>query len=364
MEVQRSTKRIRWYWVVLGLGLALLVLIGARWWVAEKRAEAFATQARAMSDRAAPKTYGTASVEAPRSTRTESGANQTSAVNAFSAPELRAQLPARDQPLQKTATQLHALANAGNYFASCRLAVETLFCNEFRRGAGRKVEKLRSALEQLPQGDPSRPRLMEAMSHAQIDAAKQSAHCDGFDPKGIEKPWRFLLRASLQGHLASIDLFLVPYWVADDLDSPTSAIDALDALAAYRLYAPSLLAQAAERGWPNATRMIAYEHAGRGMFSAIPLLSQFSLAERDPVRAYAFAYAHAQAARIREGRTSGMERLDGEWAVGMSADEIDRARELGDSLVRSWGSEALQAQSLTENGSKLDRMSELCLSSK
>ncbi len=363
MQAHPSRKRTRWYWVVLGLGFVLLILLCARWWVAERRAEAFATQASAMGERVHAKPRRAVDTVASSTTRPQSGANQTSAANAPSATALRAQLPPRDQPLLKTAPQLHALANAGNYFASCRLAVETLFCIEFRRGSTRKIEKLRDTLERLPEGDPSRPTLIASVAEAEIEAAQQSSHCDGFDAKAFEKPWRLLLQASLQGHLASTDFFLIPYWIASDIDSPISAIDAMDALAAYRLYAPSLLVHAAERGWPTATRMLAYEHSGRGLFSNIPLLSQFSLAEPDPVRAYAFAHAHTQAERMRDVRARGMERALGEWASSMPEDDLSRARELGDSLLRSWGSEVLQQQTPTEGGSKIDRMSDVCLMS-
>jgi hypothetical protein len=54
------------------------------------------------------------------------------------------------------------------------------------------------------------------------------------------------LKAGLQGHLPSSELIFSAAWIAPDLvGNPLDRLELIDAAAAYRRYAPQLLAQAA-----------------------------------------------------------------------------------------------------------------------
>jgi hypothetical protein len=79
------------------------------------------------------------------------------------------------------------------------------------------------------------------------------------------------------------------------------------------------------------------------------LLSKFELVERDPQRAHAYAYAHEQAHRAREGKPSGMRVLMERLSKEIDANAIEAAKNDAESMLRSWGSDALQPQTKSTN---------------
>ncbi len=335
--MSKTSSKRRKIFVVALLGLLLIVvLVALRWYVAERRAKSLGDAAIASRDPRVTAANPIGSAGAQNDPTKAATANAVMASASLDA-EFARELPSRDAPLANVRAELQALSNRGNYMASCRLAIEVLNCDYFADSGHKKTAQLQARLDAQQVASEERQRLSEEIVQSRLEAERQNARCAGYVRGTIERPWQLLLKAGLQGHLTSAELFWGAYWrTPEELSRPLEAVELIDGAAAFRQYAPQLLAHALSRGHPGATYAMVEQHTGRGTLANVPFLSQFELARKDPQRAYMYAYAHDQAQLLREGTPSGMERVMNDLALELTSDQIEQAKVDAESLMRSW----------------------------
>jgi hypothetical protein len=189
-------------------------------------------------------------------------------------------LPPADAPLAMHFPALVRAARAGDVGAQCRVAMEVQRCTV---GLANARERVQLQTEYLEEGSPGAlvgGADLLARSIAKLETSEEI--CAGIDVPADLEPWRLLLAAAQDGHVASMLNYLADY----PLDK-RDLLQHLDQLEVYRDQAPVLLERAAASGDPYGAQAMFWALQGQPAF----LMPSFEPTPRDPVRLLAYTLA-------------------------------------------------------------------------
>jgi hypothetical protein len=192
-------------------------------------------------------------------------------------------LPPDDAPLAAYMPSLLRAARAGDPGAMCRIAFELQRCHELpvlRQNDEDSKESIAAIARTRERADRETEEFLVSVFAMQAERrATLEAVCAGVEPPPDLKPWRLLRDAARSGHVPSMIRFATAFPVNYE-----SALDDLDALAAYRDESEGFLLRAAAAGEPRAAYGLLRAYSGN------PALL-FRVIREDPVKSVAYAIA-------------------------------------------------------------------------
>jgi hypothetical protein len=236
-------------------------------------------------------------------------------------------LPPPNMPLNSIIDELKLSSSAGNYRASCRLAMELLRC-KLSAYHDASIERIVSQQSQKNISDSDVLKLQTSLENAQATKLRDQQVCNGFTNAQGLKIDEYLLNAANAGHLPSMEAYSTDLTVHD---IPLLTTDP-NKWQQYRANASGFLIEAASQGSRWAIYDLLNEYAGDSEWK-LYTNGKFGLLEADPILAVTYAILNIEfATNDLASRQRRLQKLESK----LDLKQLQTARENAVAIKATW----------------------------